>query len=70
MSEKFFTGYFRYVSEGMVSVNHEDLIRTSEKIKAVSNAGNKLIITGNGGSAAIASHVAVDFTGGHQGRKL
>lgn len=62
MSEKFFTDYFRYMSEGMASVNHEDLIETSEKIKAVSNVGNKVIITGNGGSAAIASHVAVDFT--------
>ena len=62
MSEKFFTDYFRYISEGMASVNHEDLIKTSEKIKAVSNVGNKVIIAGNGGSAAIASHVAVDFT--------
>ena len=34
----------------------------SEKIKVVSKAGNKLIIAGNGGSAAIASHVSVDFT--------
>ena len=24
MSEKFFTDYFRYMSDGMVSVNHED----------------------------------------------
>ena len=62
MSEKFFTDYFRYMNEGVESANHEDLIRASEKIKAASNAGNKLIIAGNGGSAAMASHVTVDFT--------
>jgi len=46
----------------MGSVSHEDLVKASEKIKAISKAGNKLIIAGNGGSAAIASHVSVDFT--------
>ena len=46
----------------MESVNYADLTKASAAIKAVSKAGNKLIIAGNGGSAAIASHVAVDFT--------
>ena len=62
MSDKFFTDYFKFIQVGMESVSHEDLIKASEKIKAVSKAGHKLIIAGNGGSAAMASHVAVDFT--------
>jgi D-sedoheptulose 7-phosphate isomerase len=62
MNNKFFTNYFRFLKEGMGSVSHEDLVKASEKIKAISKAGNKLIIAGNGGSAAIASHVSVDFT--------
>ena len=62
MSDKFFTNYFEFMQAGMKSVCHEDLIKVSEKIKAVSNAGHKLIIAGNGGSAAMASHVSVDFT--------
>jgi D-sedoheptulose 7-phosphate isomerase len=62
MSDKFFTDYFESMQVGMESVSHEDLIKASEKIQAVSKKGNKLIICGNGGSAAMASHVSVDFT--------
>ena len=57
MSNKFFTDYFKFMQSGMESVNYEDLIKTAERIKTVSKAGNKLIIAGNGGSAAMASHV-------------
>lgn len=33
-----------------------------DKIKKTSGAGNKLLFVGNGGSAAIASHEAIDFS--------
>jgi len=46
----------------MESVNKDDLIATAGKIEFVSKKGKKLIIAGNGGSAAMASHVSVDFT--------
>ena len=62
MSNKFFTDYFEFMQAGMESVNYDDLIATAEKIQVVSQKGNKLIIAGNGGSAAMASHVSVDFT--------
>ena len=62
MNDKFFTDYFKFMQAGMELVSHEDLIKASEKIQAVSKKGNKLIIAGNGGSAAMASHVSVDFT--------
>jgi len=40
----------------------EELIRLKELLLDAKACGNKAIIAGNGGSAAIASHVAVDFT--------
>ena len=64
MNNKFFTDYFKFMQVGMESVNYNDLIAATDKIQAVSKAGNKLIIAGNGGSAAMASHVSVDFTKG------
>lgn len=38
------------------------LSETLEMIKLTSENGGKTIIAGNGGSAAIASHVSVDLT--------
>ena len=46
----------------MTSVSTEKLIKVSELVKNVSNKSKKIILVGNGGSAAMASHVAVDFT--------
>ena len=62
MNDKFFSDYFQFIQTGLESVNQPDLIKASDAIKAVSKAGKKLIIAGNGGSAAMASHAAVDFT--------
>jgi len=38
------------------------LIKVAELAKKTAESGKKLIIAGNGGSAAMASHVCVDFT--------
>jgi D-sedoheptulose 7-phosphate isomerase len=38
------------------------LIRMKEMLLEVKGRGNKVIVVGNGGSAAIAGHIAVDFT--------
>ena len=62
MNDNFFSDYFQFIQTGLESVNQPDLIKASDAIKAVSKAGKKLIIAGNGGSAAMASHVSVDFT--------
>lgn len=40
----------------------EELIRLKDLLTKVKAEGNKAILAGNGGSAAIASHCAVDFT--------
>ena len=62
MNDKFFSDYFQFIQTGLESVNQSDLIKASDAIKAVSKVGKKLIIAGNGGSAAMASHVSIDFT--------
>jgi len=62
MKNMFFKDYFNLIDIGLKSVDYTQLIKASEKIKAVSKAGKKIIVAGNGGSAAMASHVAVDFT--------
>lgn len=38
------------------------LISVKETLMAASRAGRKIVVVGNGGSASIASHVAVDLT--------
>ena len=62
MSKQFFNNYFELMQVGMESANHDELITAAEKIQNISKKGNKLVIAGNGGSAAMASHVSVDFT--------
>jgi D-sedoheptulose 7-phosphate isomerase len=39
-----------------------ELIRMKEMLLEVKERGNKVIVVGNGGSAAIAGHIAVDYT--------
>ena len=51
MNDKFFSDYFQFIQPRLESVDHADLIKASELIKAISKMGNKLIIAGNGGSA-------------------
>ena len=62
MNKQFFIDYFKHIELGLESVNYQDLINVANKVKSISETGNKLIIAGNGGSAAMASHVCVDFT--------
>ena len=50
------------IKQGIKSVDNSLLEKAAERIKKVSSAGKKIIIAGNGGSAAMASHVSVDFT--------
>lgn len=40
----------------------EKVIQMKQLLLKIKNSGNKAIIAGNGGSAALASHVSVDFT--------
>jgi D-sedoheptulose 7-phosphate isomerase len=57
-----FKEYFESINQTVSSIDPERLVELSELVKAVSSKSKKIILVGNGGSAAMASHVAVDFT--------
>lgn len=62
MSKEFLHDYFeRYLSALATDVT-ELLVDAKQLIQSAHRVGKKVIIAGNGGSAAMASHAAVDFT--------
>ena len=62
MSTSFFEDYNTLIFDSISSIDNQLLINASEIIKGVRKTGRKIIVIGNGGSAAMASHVAVDLT--------
>ncbi|MDG2428099.1 MAG: SIS domain-containing protein [Acidimicrobiales bacterium] len=58
----YFDEYFVTVADQLKKVDRSVLSDLASLIRAVSTAGRKVILAGNGGSAAMASHVAVDLT--------
>jgi len=59
---EFFKDFFSLLAEKTAAVNTAMLEQAVQLIKETSSKGRKVIIAGNGGSAAMASHVAVDLT--------
>jgi D-sedoheptulose 7-phosphate isomerase len=59
---KFFRDYFSAIAEKLSDVDLAELDRLAELFKDTGAAGCKVIFVGNGGSAAMASHVSVDLT--------
>ncbi len=60
---KFLQEYFDLYRESIFDETmHSEIIAMKNAITACSDAGNKVIFVGNGGSAGIASHASVDFT--------
>jgi len=59
---KYFSEYFNTFSSTLCSIGSSQLIEAANIIWQCSQSGKKIMIVGNGGSAAMASHVAVDFT--------
>ena len=57
----FFGDYFEAIATAVRSANPDELHAIVRRIEEIHREGKKLILAGNGGSAAIASHVAVDF---------
>jgi D-sedoheptulose 7-phosphate isomerase len=62
MSDDFFKLYFSTLAGALQQVSIEDLDRSVAMIREVPINRKKVILAGNGGSAAMASHVAVDLT--------
>ena len=59
---KFFEDYFKEVNACIASADHLPLQEAAYRLKDTHAGGGKVILAGNGGSAAMASHVAVDLT--------
>ena len=62
MSRKYFLGYFNKVSKILNHYDNKDFLRIVSIIKKIKKNKKKIILVGNGGSAAMASHVSVDLT--------
>ena len=58
---KFFSQYFETIYQGLKSINSVQLDQAASMVWETHQSNKKIIIAGNGGSAAMASHVAVDF---------
>ena len=62
MESKFFQDWFSDIYSHSNSIQTDNLIKISNEIIKSSNNSGKIIVIGNGGSAAIASHVSIDLT--------
>ena len=58
----FFSQYFKIIEEKLSSIDVAQLEQATDMVRKIHSVGKKVIVVGNGGSAAMASHVAVDFT--------
>ena len=62
MKKNYFKDYLYEFSKILTNYNYKDLLEISQIIKEVKKKNKKIILVGNGGSAAMASHVSVDLT--------
>ena len=58
----YFTKYFETIFQRLKSIDSIQLEKASAMVLGAHRSGKKIIVVGNGGSAAMASHVAVDLT--------
>lgn len=58
----FFKDYFELINQALQSELNESFEKAAALIVETHKKGGKIIVAGNGGSAAMASHVMVDFT--------
>jgi len=58
----FFDNYFNEMRAKFDTASQTELDALVDRIKAVPGRGGKVILVGNGGSAAMAAHVSVDLT--------
>ena len=59
--DSFFSRYFDGLSELIAGVDHNDLDAVVDLLEATDTRGGKVLLAGNGGSAAIVNHVTVDL---------
>ena len=59
---RFYKNYMEEFSKKIAAIQPDQFNKSVELIKSCNENNGKIIIVGNGGSASISSHVAVDFT--------
>ena len=59
---KYYKRYFERLSGHLSEIDEKLLVETAAMIESIKSTPNKVILAGNGGSAAMASHVSVDLT--------
>ena len=59
---KYISKYFKFISNELGSLNNKEFNEFIKVLLKVKKNKKKVIILGNGGSAAMASHVSVDLT--------
>ena len=58
----YFSKYFESIGQKLNSIDSIQLEQVASMVWETHQSKKKIIIAGNGGSAAMASHLAVDFT--------
>lgn len=61
-SSDYFSNYFSHLHNRLQTADPKDLQQATQLALKVNQQKSKIIVVGNGGSAAMASHVTVDFT--------
>jgi D-sedoheptulose 7-phosphate isomerase len=62
MKNIYIAEYLKKLSNLIIDFSHEDFLKIVKILKVIKKAKKKVILVGNGGSAAMASHVSVDLT--------
>lgn len=62
MNKFFFESYYNKINNKLIDVSSSSLIEAALLIENLEKTLGKVIVVGNGGSAAIASHVSIDLT--------
>ena len=62
MKNIYLADYLNKLSELMIDYDHEDFFKIIKILRQIKKNKKKVILVGNGGSAAMASHVSVDLT--------
>ena len=58
--KKYLNNYFSKLNKLTSSIDEKELLKTIKLIKKIKKNNKKIIIVGNGGSAAIANHFMTD----------
>ena len=62
MKKSYFINYFNQFSEILSNYDEKDFLKIVQILREIKKKNKKVILVGNGGSAAMASHVSVDLT--------